>query len=256
MDTHDLQYADFALWNEFRRWCASDLARRLRAEETRCLEDLLVGLFGYHLVQLGGLGPKGSLGSSHIRRHTLIDVNAVGGTEGSWIRADFRRLPIATDTVDVVLLPHVLDFAPGPGQILREVERVLIPQGRLIVAGFNPWGWWVLGQFGRQGTLPPWRGQFMGLGRLRRWLASSGFDLETHRWVLPVSPVASALLARRLESFARWGQHWWDPLSAVYLARAVKRVATLTPVKTIWARERRLLSTGAMEPTTRRLTDD
>jgi SAM-dependent methyltransferase len=56
-------------------------------------------------------------------------------------------------------MAHALEFHDDPHQILREVERVLIPEGELIITGFNPISIWGLRQ--RLPNCPgdfPWNG--------------------------------------------------------------------------------------------------
>ena len=76
------------------------------------------------------------------------------------------------------MLAHVLEFEPTPHEALREAQRVLVPEGHVVIAGFNPWslmGIWraVLHRSG----VTPWSGDFLGLSRLEDWLALLSFDV-------------------------------------------------------------------------------
>ena len=126
-----------------RRWFAVSPGRFLVAQELARVERLLPGLFGYYLVQVGDMGPlMNSLKLSPIRTHVLVDSFSLGDSPVVQILAEPPSLPLATDTIDAVLLPHTLDFSPDPHQVLREAERILIPEGRVIILGFNPWSLW------------------------------------------------------------------------------------------------------------------
>ncbi|WP_223717365.1 class I SAM-dependent methyltransferase, partial [Escherichia fergusonii] len=61
------------------------------------------------------------------------------------LRCDFHALPFPANSLDLVVLPHALELASDPHETLREVERVLVPEGRVVILGFNPaslWGLW------------------------------------------------------------------------------------------------------------------
>jgi ubiquinone/menaquinone biosynthesis C-methylase UbiE len=49
----------------------------------------------------------------------------------SEVRSDLHHLPLAANSIDLVVMPHTLEFAPDPHQMLREVERVLVPEGQV-----------------------------------------------------------------------------------------------------------------------------
>ena len=103
--------------------------------------------------------------------------------------------PIAADSVDAVLLPHTLEFAEDARQVLRETERVLIPEGRLVVIGFNAfsmWGAWRLVRRG-QGRVP-WCGNFLTPFRISDWLSLLGFDVEMQEMMMFRPPWRRALL--------------------------------------------------------------
>src|SRR6266852_6416636 len=91
---------------------------------------------------------------------------------GAAVAADPLQLPLASQSVDLVALPHVLEFHPNPHEVLREAERVLMPEGQLVISGFNTLSLWRLRQMvpfmDKSGC--PWDARFIGLLRLRDWL--------------------------------------------------------------------------------------
>jgi SAM-dependent methyltransferase len=169
---------------------------------------------------------------------------------------DFAALPFAANSLDLVVLPHALELARDPHQTLREVERVLVPEGRVVIAGFNPASLWGLRQraghmqqgmgFGRGRSLYlPRAGDFIGYWRLRDWLRLLGFEVEVGRFGCWRPPVSSE---RWLERFA-WmdtvGDRWWPVLGAVYFVVAVKRVRGMRLVG-LAKTERRKAKAGAV----------
>jgi SAM-dependent methyltransferase len=65
---------------------------------------------------------------------------------GNALHCDFDALPFPNQSLDLVLLPHTLELARDPHDTLREVERVLVPEGRVVIVGFNPASLWGLRQ--------------------------------------------------------------------------------------------------------------
>jgi SAM-dependent methyltransferase len=133
----------------------------------------------------------------------------------------------------------VLEFSDYPHQILREVERVLVPEGSLVVLGFNPLSAWGLVSLFR-GNRSPWNGRFSTLGRIKDWLALLNFEMTAGRMVYHKPPVQSERVRRRLEFLERAGDRWWPLGAAVYAVAARKREIGVTPLHPRWKRERRL----------------
>lgn len=236
-----------------RLWFKESPGCILLEQERVCIEELLAGLFGYYLVQVGCLGLKGEpLQASKIRSQVLVAPDRVENACSMFMRGSPEKLPIATDSIDVVLLPHTLDFSPDPHQVLREAERVLIPEGRLIILGFNPVSLWGLRRLFRyrHGKVP-WCGQFLSQRRVFDWLQLVGFDLEVTRPLMFRPPLKSRGLMERLVWWERIGEKYWLPFSGVYVVQAVKRVSRLTPVEPAWKIRAGVLSGRLAEPTTR-----
>lgn len=161
-----------------------------------------------------------------------------------------NRLPFAADSIDAMFLPHTLDFWPEPRAAMREVERVLIPEGRVIIMGFNMFSAWGLWSLLRRRNHAPWNGRFRAAYQIEGWLSELGFDIEMREHILFRLPIRGALGPSHTV-LDRMGERLWPILGGVYLIRAVKRVATLTPLRPSWRRRRVLLPSRAVEPTAR-----
>jgi len=225
----------------------------LRDAESHCLQQQLEQLFGYYLVRVDASDwGRLSLESGRIRMQVEIFRDGVSNVGSSSVRADAEQLPIASDSVDVVLLQHTLDFCRDPHQVLREAERILIPEGKLVIVGFNPWGGWGLWRlFKRYGGAAPWRARFLSRRRLHDWLALLGFDLSRSHLLFYRPPLRQHWLLQRLGFLERFGPKWHLPLAAVQVFVAVKRVATLTPIRPTWKIASSFLGGRRIEPTTR-----
>src|SRR5690606_28827526 len=127
-------------------WLQSPAGSYVRNWEQACLEKLTTDIFGFHATQIG-LPQIEALRGSRMPHIWLTDVQLPAADYDNAARPlvaiqEFEELPYASASIDLVVLPHVLEFVAEPHQVLREVERVLIPEGQVIICGFNPWSLW------------------------------------------------------------------------------------------------------------------
>lgn len=223
-------------------WYQTPLGRRVWSEVQQTVGALSEGLFGYHLVQLGDLGGEDeALTGCTVRQRHILGLPGMPQTPASTLVAAPEQLPIASDSVDALVLIHTLDIASDPYQVLREVDRVLIPEGRAIIVGFNPWSLWGVNRVlcGRRRSQPaPWCARFLSAYRVQDWLSVLGFDLEMARPVACRPPLRSMSVFNRLATLDRWGQRFVPLFCGLYALRTVKRVSKITPIGTYWKRAR------------------
>ena len=225
------------------QWLQTPAGRYVLEWEQRHLDAALVDLFGFHALQLG-LPELEALRANRMP-HRWLATDTVGkpatGDEHALPRCavalhcDFDALPFDTQSLDLVVLPHGLELARDPHLALREVERVLVPEGRVVVVGFNPTSLWGLRQrlghlrrrMARRGEASlflPSAGEFMGYRRLRDWLRLLSFEVEAGRFGCYRPPLRSEKWLTRLEWMEQAGDRWWPVFGAVYFVVAVKRV--------------------------------
>jgi SAM-dependent methyltransferase len=236
---------------ELYRWFLERPGALLLRQEREAVAAIAPTLFGYQLVQLGLLGPDlDYLAGCPIRSRTVVTTGPATACGAALVRGVPERLPIAADSADAVVMPHTLDLAGDPPQVLREVERVLIPEGRLVVIGFNPWSLWGLRRALGSRSSPPWGCHFIGYPRLHDWLSLLGFAVERTDVLMFRPPISHPGLLERLAFLDRQGARLWPRLAGVYVVQAIKRVSTLTPITLPW-RRRRLIRASAIEPSAR-----
>ncbi len=223
-------------------WYAEEPGLSLFQEERAALEAHLPDVFGFYLLQLGGPAVFASLLSdSRVRWKCYVGVD--DAPSGAAVYAESESLPIAGDSVDAILLPHTLDFSADPHQLLREVDRVLIAEGHLLILGFNPWSLWGLWRMMRKHAgQTPWDGQFVSQRRLHDWLSLLGFDVTHVHSLFRQPPFSSPRLPRILPKVRL-------APGAAYLVHARKRVSTLTPVGPLVRKIGGLIGSGVTEPT-------
>lgn len=238
-------------WPQLQTWYRSELGQQLAENESNKLSETLPNLFGYHLLQLGRLCDTDWLASSRISHCAVMDFQTGSEyTDERGFNGLPDQLPIQTDSIDVLLLPHILEFSQRPHAILREAERVLIPEGHLVMLVFNPRSIWLLWRwlFSWRRTMP-WCGRFLSTARIRDWMELLGFEIVHMQGYFYRPPLRNRSVMQRLGVLERLGNKIWPVLGAGNLIVARKRVVTVTPIRPRWRPQReRVRAPGLIEP--------
>lgn len=231
------------------RWLDSSLGATLLDSETRAVAEALSSVFGFNLLQVGLWGAAQQFTPHARTRHASV----VGAEASSALGARCRpsRLAVASDSIDAVLLPHTLELDPEPHRVLREVSRVLVGEGHLVVLGFNPYSAWGLRRALARGAFPRGARQLIPERRLRDWLTLLGLEVCHARRCVYVPPVNRESLLRRLDGLERSAPSYLHAVAGVYVLVAQKRVYSVTPLRPQWSRKPRRVAAGLAEPTTR-----
>jgi len=201
--------------------------------------------FGFRAVQVG-------LPEVDFLRQNRIPFRFTLALEpGAGLAADPLQLPLASQSVDLVVLPHVLEFHPQPHEVLREVERVLMPEGHVVISGFNTASLWRMRQMFSFDKNSPWDAKFIGLLRLREWLRLLGFELNGGMFGCYAPPFRQSRWLERFAFMEKAGARWWPIAGGIYVVRAVKRVQGMRLVTPAW-RQERARRRGATAPITQR----
>ena len=257
-------------------WFQTPPGRYLLAWERAQFDSTVADIFGYHALQLGlpeldalsanrmphrwlatstatRQRPPGSSGYSHANHGNQANqANQANATPDgrldqckatrAALMTDFAALPFAANSLDLVVLPHTLELNVDPHTTLREVERVLVPEGRVVISGVNPASLWGFRQrrahlyhrFGVGELFLPEAGDYIGYWRMRDWLRLLSFEVEVGRFGCYRPAVASEKWLQRFEWMDRVGDRWWPILGAVYFLVAVKRVRGMHLVGPAW----------------------
>jgi SAM-dependent methyltransferase len=235
--------------NTLSEWYKTPLGAWLLERERAYLDDATPDIFGFHALQLGL--PEYDL----LRESRIAHCMRIAPAGGVQLRAHFHELPLATHSIDLALLPHVLEFSGEPHAILREVDRVMMPEGRIVIVGFNPWSLWGLRRsLGFSRHEYPWNGRFLSLLRVKDWLALLGFEVSAGRLIGYVPPLDSEKWRRRFSFMEPAGDRWWAIGGAVYMLQAIKRVRGMRLIQPAWqqkaAREKPLVAAVKREDAT------
>lgn len=237
---------------ELEQWYAGRLGELMAEQEQQQLDTELVDLFGYHLLHLGSPSGSSLLRASRVRHRMRMqpdpDLQACRRNEKQ-LCASPVALPFLPDCLDVVVLAHILEFSNDPHTVLREAERTLIPEGHVVILGFNPVSLWGLARLFRLGKRRvPWCGHFLTPTRLKDWLALLGFEIVRQRRYFYRPPWQHPRLLHRLAFLERLGSRLWPIFGGGYLLVARKRVSTLTPIRPRWRARRRMAVGGLIKP--------
>ncbi len=223
-------------------WFETPPGRYLLAWEQVEFDHAVADVFGYHALQLGVEAVDGLRANRMPNRWLALDDPA--GSRKAALLCDFSALPFPANSLDLVVLPHALELSADPHATLREVERVLVPEGRVVICGLNPASLWGMRQrrahlYRRLGFgelyLPP-TGDFIGYRRMRDWLRLLSFEVESGRFGVYRPAVRSEAWLERCRWFDRAGERWWPIFGAVYFLVAVKRVRGLRLLSAEWRR--------------------
>ncbi len=224
----------------FDEWLDTPLGRYVSHHESAIFDRVLPDLFGYYALQLGA-AKLPLLNASRIGSRFVVGWN----TSADFF-AEPDQLPFAENQFDVIVMPHVLEFQNLPHEALREAFRVLRPEGRLLLTGFNPYSMFGTKRFFGRDRSGIWGGEFIALSRVKDWFTLLGFDLIGGQLDCYNVPVASEGALDRLEWVARAGDRWWPFAGGVYFLHAIKRVSNMRLIKPEWARvpRRRVAATA------------
>ena len=209
---------------ELECWYALDKGQYLLEATRDAVQDLLDTSFGYHILQLGVSGGRPLCLGSPIN-HRLFCAERPG--EGVGLVAEPEELPLESDSVDAIIAHHGLEFAANPHQVLREIQRVLTPQGQLLVVGFNPYS--LLGCNTRlRGMMrdPLWSNHRpVSEHRLTDWLHLLGCEVIETRWLYALPPVGRGRVRDMVGRGDRWAAQHNLPFGGIYVLHATKQVA-------------------------------
>lgn len=222
-------------------WLETPPGNYVRAWEHARLDALTVDIFGFNATQMG-LPQIQALRANRMPHTWLTDTHIPAADHDNELNPlvvvqEFEELPFASASIDLIVLPHVLEFAKEPHQVLREVERVLIPEGQLIICGFNPFSLWgarqMLGRLSDAYFLPQ-EGEFISLPRLKDWLKLLNMEVSGGHFGCYAPPFETEKWLNRFSFMENAGDRWWPYLGAVYVVQAIKRVKGMHLIGPAW----------------------
>ncbi len=234
-------------WVEAQRplhqWYATRLGQSMLDELHSSISTHLTDIFGYQGLLIGNFDhDKDLLAQSGLHRKITLDAPGLKAD----VNADVLQLPVASDTMKLVVFFHTLDFCDQPHQALREADRVLMDDGQLIIIGFNPMSafglrHWLTGWRGKS----PWHGRFYTRMRVKDWLSVLDYRILNSNSVFFRPPVNSRRLLKRLRRLEHL-QPWLSAIGGAYIMQARKQTVPLTMQRKQWVRTRSSIPAGSI----------
>lgn len=225
-------------WQQLYKWYQTPLGLLLAKSEQAILDKTLANLFGYQIVQLGRISDQDCLKNSRVLNSLIVEfIKHDEIQELKRIQGVPYQLPFQSDSIDILVLPHTLEFTQYPHDVLREAERVLIADGHLVILAFNPWSPWtiwrsLLSWRGRS----PWCGHTLSSTRLKDWLALLGFEVMKVTGYFFRPPLQSRRVMKRLRFLDSIGKRIWPFWGASNAIVAQKQTIRMTPIRPRWRR--------------------
>jgi len=226
-------------------WFQTPAGRYLLDWESDHVNAAVADVFGYHALQLGL--PEFDALAANRMPHQWLAVEHPVVPEVTPLRAvalhtHFAALPFPASSIDLVILPHALEFTIDPHATLREVERVLVPEGRVVITGLNPQSLWGLRQrrahiyrrLADADLFLPETGDFIGVWRLRDWLRLLSLEVEACQFGCYRASTNNDKWLARLQWMDGLGARWWPIFGAAYFLVAVKRVRGMRLLGAAW----------------------
>ncbi len=228
-------------------WLRTPPGQYLLAWEQERIDRAVADIFGYHALQVGLPELDGLRANRMPHRWLASDLLDLSGralvdeavaphphSVPVALHCDAEALPFASNSLDLIVMPHTLELAQDPHAALAEATRALMPEGRLVIVGFNPVSLWAMRQnLGRTGhslrmgderLFLPSAGESIGYWRLRDWLRLLSYDIEVGKFGCWRPPWNSQKWLDRFGWMEGIGERWWPVLGAVYFLVAVRRV--------------------------------
>lgn len=208
-------------------WFYTPKGRLLKMQETAYIKQAITVSCKQVIVQIGALGWENDyIDCSTYEQFYVIDDEQIAWHQTKQIKSLSYTLPFKSESVDLVILPHMLEFSANKHEILREVDRVLKPEGKLIILGFNPWNTYIYSQYIRYREKgAPWVPQLVSRTKISDWLNLLNFEVKV---------TAGFNFDKKAISFSDCTKRKQELFVAAYAVKAIKRcyrLIPLTPVK-------------------------
>lgn len=214
---------------KFSEWLTtSELGNYLLEQEKAWFDSATADIFGYCAVQVG-VPEVNFLQQNRIPWQCFISEYGNGQ-----IQCNPAQLPFETRSLDLIVLPHVLDFTHQPHLVLREVERVLVPGGRVLLTGFNPLSLWGVRRLIQGRDCPPWDGNFLTLVRIKDWLALLDLEPARGHFMMYTPPFNRLDWIKQFQFMEKAGDRWWPLAAGAYAIEAIKRVRGMNLILPCW----------------------
>ena len=220
-------------------WFKSPLGQYLLNLEYGYINPVVMDTFGFYAIQMGNFDID-FLDHSRIPNKFSLNSNHAD------LMASNEALPFEEASVDLIIAPHILEQMAEPYELLKEIHRVLMPEGRLIISGFNPMSLWGIKRLLSFDIDYPWNTKFIPLSKIKEWLPIIGLEMVEGRMGCYVPPIQQSSWLKKLHTMEKLGDRWWPMLGGFYFLVIQKRVHGMTPIRPLW--KKKLIKTPVYTP--------
>lgn len=208
---------------ELETWYQTDNGRYLLELIKEQLAEPLDTAFGYHLAQVAVTRMHPLYDASRVRNRVYVAAQSGAAVT---LQAESDQLPLASDSVDVIIAHHNLEFSDNPHQALRELHRALTPHGHLFIIAFNPWSLTGLNAAlrARMGHRLWRQRQPLSTGRLSDWLNVLGFEPQQTLQCYALPPFGGQGMRASIKSVNKWCASRGLPIGGLFMMHAIKQV--------------------------------
>jgi SAM-dependent methyltransferase len=220
-------------------WYQTPRGKLLKGLEAKFLQRAITVSCQQTVLQIGGLGWENEfIDCTLYKFYTILDAKNLGCDQARKIQAKAYRLPLKSETVDMVIVPHLLEFDTYRFQTMREIERVLKPEGIILIMNFNPWSLWVRYQFLWEIRMADsLRGHFLGHSRVMDWLKLLNFEVT-----VSTSFYLDEFTSKHGKAISSRGSF----TATSYAIKAIKRRYNLIPLTPVTEGQPRLVSVTSL----------
>lgn len=210
-------------------------------DEKLLIDRSLAKVFGYYLVQLGITCDEDLTKNCRVSHKVFADLAfpkyLTPETIQEFVQADLNYLPFRNDSIDAVVMPHTLEAVSDPYHLLRQVDKMLVPEGHILITGFNPFGCQIIRQKLGENRQSFAQANLVKESRVVDWLNVLGYEIEKVTYS-SLSCVTKDIETYQPSRFLLSLEHWMDKvgldLGNVYCVLAKKKVGSPTPVGLNW----------------------
>lgn len=207
------------------QWLTQSLGQSVLDVEKKFLQTSLGTYYGKHGMLIG-VPHQHDLLKTSVTAHQIILTPLISKNKHiKIIESDFYELPVASGSVDLVLLPHSLEYTNHPRQLLTEACRIVKPEGHIFILGFNPYGLWRIRHQLIQRKEMSWNTAFIPYRTVKNWLALADFELVKQDFILYSS---------HFKWIEKLGHLCFRPFGGIYILIAKAKVTPLTPIRLRW----------------------
>ncbi|CEZ19713.1 Type 11 methyltransferase [Candidatus Methylopumilus planktonicus] len=211
-------------------WFKSPLGQYLLALEYDYINPVVMDTFGFYAIQMGNFDID-FLDQSRIQNKFSLNSNHPD------LMTSNEALPFDEASVDLLIAPHILEQMIEPYELLKEIHRVLMPEGRLIITGFNPVSLWGIKRLLSFDIDYPWNTKFISLSKIKEWLPIVGLEMIEGKMGCYVPPIQQESWLRKIHAMEKLGDRWWPMLGGFYSLVIQKRVHGMNAIQPLWKKK-------------------